>query len=245
MKNSSTAAGLTKETLLADMRKEFPDGGWKELGSNLEQVLDVVQTDKRGWRALAVLMKAGCNPAVLLRELLMYCGSDLGVLENWEKKTAYAKKQLMAITAQLDQNADIIESIAREVMVDDEYGPYAPAFHIPASLRRSAQYLQDALAALKKHTHGKTGKTKRLVYLSYHISAATKRPHYKEIASLVASVRRDTSCNLVSFAEAIRRTIKRHEQDNPEFFAGERSDILNHLDQWRRRRASSGDPDTR
>jgi hypothetical protein len=62
-------------------------------------------------------MEAGCNPAVVLKELLLYCGPDLGVLALWEKKSKYAKTQLGTISAQLEQDARVIESIARDVSV--------------------------------------------------------------------------------------------------------------------------------
>jgi hypothetical protein len=229
--------------LMAEIRKEFTQEGWRKFGNTLAKVLDAVQSDKRGRKALRVLMEAGCNPAVVLKELLLYCGPDLGVLALWEKKSKYAKTQLGTISAQLERDARVIESIARDVLEDD-YPTYAVAFHIPDTLRQTANSLRSVLDALKRHTHGKTGMTKHLVYLSYHITAATNRPHYKEIASLVASLVCDNSCDVVPLAEAIRRAIKRHEQEDSEFFAGERSNILNHLDQWRRR-VSSDNADIR
>ncbi|HEY6769565.1 MAG TPA: hypothetical protein VI386_32890 [Candidatus Sulfotelmatobacter sp.] len=230
--------------LIEEMRKDFTIEAWNEVGGSLAQTLEVIQADKRGKKALASLMKGGCNPGMLLRELLLYCGSDLGAFIQWDKKYAHAKTQLTTISTQLERYAVIIETIARDVM-DDDYEPYGPAFHIPVSLRQSAQLLSSALTALKKQTHGKTGKNTRLVYLSYHIKAATNRPHYKEIASLIASLRRDTSCNIVQLADAIRRTIKRHEQQDPKFFAGEREDVVSIFSQWRSRIALANHPDTR
>jgi hypothetical protein len=234
-----------KAKLMEGIQKEFTKEGWDNLKINLEIILETIESDPQGRKAFRVLISAGCNPAVLLREILHYCGGSASALKSWRKQIGYAKSQLEAISAQLAKDASVIERIAREVMHDDDdYPPYSSVFHAPDILRQIASSLKEALTEFREQTHGKTGRTKYLVYLFYHIKAATKRSHYKEIAMLVAAVRGETSSNVVLGAEAIRRTIKRHEQEKPDFFAAERTDCLNHLAQWRQRRSSESEADT-
>jgi hypothetical protein len=120
--------------------------------------------------------------------------------------------------------------------MEESADQYEGVLHSPVAMREIAQSLKVARKTLTKHTHGKTGTTKHLVYLSYHIKAATKSKHDIEIAKLVKvldHVRWEKSPNLVHLAEAISREIRRHEKQHPTLFQEEKAAIERDLDAWR------------
>jgi hypothetical protein len=218
---------------LKDIRQQFTENHWRECGDLLEETFEKIQSSTQARQALKDLAHAGCNPAVVLHEISLYCGG--WGLEFWDKQARYARAQIRAIAARLENDADILERIVSEFM-EESADQYAGALHSPAALRQIARSLKMPRTTLTKHTHGKTGTTKHLVYLSYHIKAATNRHHYVEIAKLltgVDAVRRETSPTLVHLAEAIRREIRRHEKQHPELFAEEKPRIARGLAAWR------------
>lgn len=224
-----------KPKLMDELRKEFTEHGWSRIGTHLEDTLDVIQSDPQACEALKVLTKAGCNLAVLLQEIYLYCGGASEDIKIWRKQVRYTMNQLQAISTRLAHDANIVAKIAKEDL-DDEYEPYASAFRIPAHLQEQAKTLAEVRAALGRHTHGKTGRNKHLVFLSYHVKAATNHEYYQQIARVVASVRGSTAYNVIQLADAIRKTIKRCEKGDKLFFQTENRDIVHHIAQWRHRR---------
>lgn len=226
--------------LMKEVREQFTADHWRTCGSLMEETLQTIQSHRKARKALEDLVRAGCNTGAILHEIGFYCGTDT---EFMAKHAKYAKGQLEVIAARLMNDAAIIERIVKEHMVEDDYRLYGGARDSPGIMRQIAGALTTALATLKKYTHGKTLTTRHLVYLSYHIEAATKHKHYKEIAHLIAGIQGDTSYNVTRRADAIRRTIERHAKQDPQLFQEEKAVIERDLRLWRRW-LSLGKPDT-
>jgi len=235
----------TTEVNLNEIRNQFTEGHWRKCGSLVEATLRTIQSNRRAWEGLKDLVHAGCNPAVVLHEIGFYCGTgDAGF---WDKEAKWARGQLTKIATRLTRDADILGRIVLGFM-EESADQYEGAIHAPIVLRQIAKSLERVLTTLKKHTHGKTGTTKHLVYLSYHIKAATNHRHVIEIARLVAAVdpaRYDTSPTLANFSEAIRKEIRRHEKQHEELFREERATIEYSLAAWRQCLSSGRKPDFR
>jgi hypothetical protein len=166
-----------------------------------------------------------------LREIGFFCEADDAI----EKRAKHARGELQNIVVRLTKDVNIVWRITSDFMWDFmhfDYGPYNEAFGTSRALRDVAKSLAVALTALNKHTHGKTIRNKHLVYLSYHIKAATKHPHYKEIAQLVACMPDQHQSNIKLLADSLRNTIRRHEQSDPDFFRAARASIERNLSSW-------------
>jgi hypothetical protein len=225
-----------KEVNLNEIRAQFTENHWRKCGSLLEATLEAIQSSAQARQALKDLVHAGCNPAVVLHEIALHFG---GGGEFWDKRVEHGKGQLKAITARLTSDADILERIVSEFMEEDA-DLYQGAIHSPLSLRQEAESLKVALATLKKYTHGKTVATKHLVYLSYHVKAATNRAHYAEIARLYKGLLGDSSLNIRRLAESLRRQIQRHEKQHPKLFREEKVEIQRNFAAWREWSSSRG-----
>lgn len=220
---------------LREVREQFTEGHWRRYGSSVEAALEMIQSDRLARQGLKTLVRAGCNPAVVLHEIAFYRGT--WDPEFWNKEVKYARAQLTAIAARLKNDADILERRIVSEFMEESADQYEGVLHSPVAMRQIAESLKVARRTLTKHTHGKTGTTKHLVYLSYHIKAATKSKHYIEIAKLVKAVdpvRCERSPTLVHLANAIRREIRRHEKQHPELFREEKAEIAHSIAAWRR-----------
>jgi hypothetical protein len=215
--------------LLNEIRAQFTGDHWRKCGALVTEVLETIQSSPTARRAFDELIRAGCNPAVVLHEIGFYCGIEE---EPRKKQVKYARKQLKTVAARLKNDARTLEWIVHEFM-DESADQYGEAAHTPVGLRQAADSLNASLATLTAHTHGKTGTTKHLVYLSYHIKAATKRRYYKEIAQLIACVRGEVPGNLIQRADAIRNEFRSHEKQHPRLFREEKIAIELNLRAWR------------
>ena len=217
--------------LIEEVRKQFSQEAWRIRGRRLESTLKTIQASPQAHSALKDLVRAGCNPAIVLREIGFFCQTDDAI----EKKAKHARDELRNIVARLPKDASIVWRITFDFMLDFmrfDYGPYNEAFGCPRALEDVAKSLAIALGALKKHTHGKTIRNKHLVYLSYHIEAATKHRHYKEIAQLIACMPGQHQSNVVLLADNLGKTIRRHEQLDPDFFREARARVEDDLSSW-------------
>ena len=218
---------------LKEVREQFTQDHWRRYGSLVEAALKIIQSSRQARKGLRNLVQAGCNPAAVLHEIALYCG----VSDFWNDQARYARAQLRDIAARLENDADILERRIVSEFMEESADQYEGVLQSPLAMRQIARSLKTARKTLTKHTHGKTGTTKHLVYLSYHIKAATKGKHYVEIARLVKAVdpvRCEASPTLVHLAEAIRREIRRHEKQHPELFREEQVEIAHSLAAWRR-----------
>jgi hypothetical protein len=238
-----SAEDAKEAKLMKDIREQLPEEYFRKWRFLFEATLQAIQSSPKANEALRDLIRAGCNPLVVLREAAFYFPTEAGV-ELLDKQARYSRGQLSAIIGSLTTDAGILERIVREYMVTDRYyyARYAEAVDSPEALRRVAKSLVMALADLKRHTHGKIGRTKHLVYLSYHVRAATKDLHYRNIAKLVAGARGQTSYNIVKLEDTVRKTIRRHEKQDPEFFQEMKTELEFNLVAWRRW-LSLGKPD--
>jgi hypothetical protein len=221
-----------KEVNLDEVRRQFTKDHWRECGSLVEEALEMIQSDKLAGQGLRNLVQAGCNPAVVSHEIAFYCGTS----DFWDEEARYARGQLGDIAARLENDADILERRIVSVFMEESADQYEGVLHSPVAMREIARSLKLARTTLTKHTHGKTGTTKHLVYLSYHITAATKNKHYVEIAKLVKvldPVRWKKSPTLTNLAQAISREIRRHEKQHPKLFQEEKIKIERDLAAWR------------
>jgi hypothetical protein len=214
--------------LLKKIREQLSEERWGEYSRLFESTLRSIQASPQAHSALKDLVRAGCNPAVVLQEIGLFCGADQGL----EKRAKHARSELKALATRLQKDAAILHRITWEFMFDN-YDPYNKAFGSPKVLGDVAKSLTVALSALKKHTHGKTIRNKHLVYLSYHIKAATKHPHYKEIAHLIACLPDQQQRNIVVLSDTLRKTVQRHQQQDPTFFRAAKAVVERDLDSWR------------
>jgi AraC-like DNA-binding protein len=241
--NPSVSAKNAKEVNLDEVREQFTEDHWRRCGSLVEAALKAIQSDQLARQGLRDLVRAGCNPAIVLHEIAFYGG----VSDSWDKKARYARHQLKDITARLENDADILERRIVSEFMKESADQYEGVLHSPDAMRQIARSLKMARKTLTKHTHGKTGTTKHLVYLSYHIKAATRSRHYIEIAKLVKVLdpaRWEKSPNLVHLADAIRKEIRGHEKQPRKLFQEERVEIERHLAAWRQQLSSAKQPET-
>lgn len=213
--------------LLRKIREQLSKERWREYSRLFESTLRSIQANQQAHSAFNHLVRAGCNPATVLQEVGLFCGADKGL----EKRAKHARSKLESIAARLPEDADNLHRITWEFMFDN-YAPYNEAFDSPRVLRDVAKSLKVALSALKRHTHGKTIRNKHLVYLSYHIKAATKHPHYKEIAQLIACLPGQRQRNIVLLSDTLRKTVQRHQQQDPEFFRAAKAVVERDLSSW-------------
>jgi hypothetical protein len=239
--DTGIASNAKQAKLLQQVREQFTEQDWDQIGDVLEQSLGIWQEDRSARTAFERLINAGCNPAVLVHQASLFCREEWD--PDLQKRAKHATSELKKTAVELKQGADIVERIANEFLSGDD-GPYIETFHSPRLLRQIADSLLNARNELVRRTHGKTGTTKYLVYLCYHVKAAAGRPHYKEIAELIACLRGEAIGNIVLSADAIRRVIRRHEKQDSEFFKEERKAIECSLEDWRRW-IESGMPSTR
>jgi hypothetical protein len=213
--------------LLEKIRAQLSKERWGEYSRLFDSTLRCIQANQQAHSALKNLVRDGCNPATVLQEVGLFCGADKGL----EKRAKHARSKLESIAARLPEDADNLYRITWEFMFDN-YAPYNEAFDSPRVLRGVAKSLKVALIALKRHTHGKTIRNKHLVYLSYHIKAATKHSHYKEIAQLIACLPDQRQRNIVLLSDTLRKTVQRHQQQDPTFFSAAKVVVERDLDSW-------------
>jgi len=139
---------------LKEVRQQFTEDHWRRCGSLLEATLATIQSSQQARQALKDLVRAGCNPVVVLHEIGFYCAGRGS--EFWDKQARYARAQIRAIAARLENDADILERIVSEFM-EESADQYEGALHSPVALRQIAESLKKARTTLTKHTHGKTG----------------------------------------------------------------------------------------
>jgi len=228
---------LASKKLLNNVRKQFSKETWKTNAKLFEMTLAKIETTHQAYAALQILVSEGCNPAVLLREIGLYCRIDGNGLEKEAKRL---KNELDKITPQLTQDARTLWSIVSEFMLDS-YGVFKfyndeafnEGFRSSRKLTDLAKSLTGLATFLKRHNHGKIIRNKHIVYLSYHIKAATGKPHYRQIAHMVASMPGHIETNIVKLEDALRKNIVRQVERDPEFFAAARKAIDDDLSSWR------------
>ena len=211
------------------LQRAFQERAKKE-AKLLEPVLKAIQADAKASASLKRLVTAGCNQDFILHEIALFCGGDPGL----EKRAEHARTQIRAIAARLKKDSDILWRVEWEFMADKygpHYGPYNDVFGHTRAMTDMAQSLTVALSALSRHTHEKTIRNKHLVYLSYHIKAATGQPGYKHIARLIACMP-DQPVNIKKFAESLYRRIKRQEKQDPDFFRAAKKVVQRDLGTW-------------
>jgi hypothetical protein len=226
---SAKKAKEAESKLLERVLRALQDGANKEAKLR-EWTLKRIEANPKARDSLKYLATKGCNQNFVLHETALFCGADKGL----EKRAKHAKTQIKKIAARLERDADILWRNTWEFMADNYgryYGPYKDVFGQPP-LRDIAESLTVALSALSRHTHGKTIRNKHLVYLAYHIKAATKRPHYKEIARLVKCMPGHTHSNIVKLANDLGHKVGRQEKQDPEFFRAARERVQRDLSAW-------------
>jgi len=209
------------------IREQLSEEAWSQYSRLFESTLRTIQANPQAHSAFKNLVHVGCNPAIVLQEINLFCGADKGL----EKRAKHARSELEAIATRLQKDAAILHRITWEFMFDNN-GPYNEAFHSPKVLRVVAKSLKVALSALKRHTHGKTIRNKHLVYLSYHVKAATNHPHYKEIAQLIACLPDQPQRNIVLLSDTLRKTVQRHKHQDPDFFRAAKAVVERDLSSW-------------
>ena len=228
---------LTSEKLLNNVREQFSKETWKKNAKLFEMTLARIETTHQAFGALQILVSEGCNPAVLLRETGLFCKMDGNGLGKEAKRL---RNELDKITAQLRQDAQTLWVIVSEFMLDS-YGvfkfyndePFNAVFGSSRELKDLAKSLTGVATFLKRHTHAKIIRNKHIVYLYYHIKAATGKPHYRQIAHMVASMPGHTETNIVKLEDALRKNIERQVERDQEFFSAAQKAIERDLSSWR------------
>jgi hypothetical protein len=214
--------------VLSEVRRQFGQDAWNKHGKLFEITLAKIEADTQANQALKILIRKGCNPAVVLREIGLFCRMDGSGLE---KRAKHARGVLERISARLKDDASNLADTVNEFAFDS-YGHYNELPVFPPSLGDVAKSLALTSVAFKKHTHLKIIRNKHLVYLYYHIKAATSAPHYKEIAQLVACMPGQAESNVVLLADGLRNRIQRHIEHDPEFFRTAKIAIERDLSSW-------------
>ena len=222
------------EQLIDRIRQEPSLQLFRKMYAQRQATLQRLESHPEGYSAFLDLVCAGCNPEVLLREIGMYSGLTEPSLEKEGKRLV---AEVERITGQLPKDAYTLRQIESEFMFgsfDTQrfYDKWRQIFEVNGNLTFLARSLRNALPILKTHTHKKTVRNKRLVYLCYHVFAATGHTRYRDIARMIVSMPRYTEGNIVTLADAIRNSVKRQEKQDPDFFTAARKAVQRDFDSW-------------
>jgi hypothetical protein len=191
---------------------------WDTIAKELTKHFDSVE--QAGARsALSKLMAAGCEERAILQNLYLFCGGDPQAMKDLRIQMDFAnlKKQILRIAALLESVPSEIQT-ANKLLTDLGITLYFTPDS--SSLQQFTKLLkQVGQRVLKDLAYGRvSGRDQHLVYLCWMITAATGRPHYQEIADLVASTERfynPKPAEIVT-ADLIRKRVRNYKERTAE-----------------------------
>jgi len=222
------------EQLIDRIRQEPPLELFRKMYAQRQATLQRLESHPKAFSIFLDLVCAGCNPSVILREVGIYSGLTEPGLEKEGKRL---RAEVERITVQLPKDAFTLWKIESEYMFDAFdtrrfYDKWRQIFEINGNLTFLAKELREALPILKRHTHKKTVRSKRLVYLCYHVHVATGHTRYTDIARVIASMPRYTDSNIFKLADAIRNAVHRQEKQDPDYFVAAKKAVQRDFDSW-------------
>lgn len=183
----------------------------------LQNIVQIVYRNARAKKALATLVKEGCNEQRLLQLVYDYCRG--ATAEESEKSVQSARGKLdrwRQLSEDLPEEARItdmvINELAQEGVMVVENSEYR---QLPTMMREFADLLGAAVRTLKSGVNARSGNNGILVYLCYCVKAATRDEHYREIAALEMVFKGSgarTPAQLTLEADAIRNRVARYEE---------------------------------
>jgi hypothetical protein len=181
----------------------------------LQGVLDSINAVPAARTAFRKLAQGGCRPLSLLKNLHAYCGSTKEEVSKEVRSARHFLKQFQPLADRLNEDADAVQTMMRDLELCGI--KLYETVDLPAALRSFADSMaawgkayKKGLGNLRPGRKGNvtTGRTPNLFYLVCLVEGATDEP-YRELAMLVAAVRRDSEPDYVNLGASLCRAVER------------------------------------
>ena len=187
--------------------------------SIVDEVHDHINSHRAARKALAKLLRAGCDKKAILLGIYLYCGGDpekTAMIKRVKKEFGDYKKRILALSQQLREVAQEIEAVEPYFSVSGIVCHFTPD---TSNLKAYAEFLQRLRKEVFRGLASKriSGRDHHIVFLCRTVRLITGRPHYDELAELIYAVRvgYDPRAREDTDAESLRKRIRRYGRLGP------------------------------
>ena len=197
---------------------------------DLDSLRSRIKSSLSARRALASIVRDGCNETSLLNNLLPYF-QPATEMRKLEEKLERKKKANQNFTTRvrklgerLEYDAKDIERILEELGSDEEMikGTYIGInvygfWQLPDKMNSLGTWLLSLSRGLQNGDLSETDRMRSVIYVCCLVKAATGKKHFKDIATIIAAGTGNESINIHKLADNIRNQINRDRKSDIKF----------------------------